>query len=365
MLAKQPSAEQLAVLKAAAAISAQTMRQLEPNNPKSHFKATSALLYEAPVRDFKQAVQGFLRAFELSRQQRSDFWSVQSAVNALSFATTRPSEVGHSALAAAVAAFEQTAEAALRRCKRLLPEVDVERARPLLPGAHEQLQLWQQQASSRRCASSAASQASGSAQRAAARQQPDRTRRDLDARHITDCDSCGQPAVGLRRCGRCKKAQYCRCVVQLDGGPAAGRWWLVADVCLPACPPARRLAHSALAVQLPAVCPLRAVGRARKPIGGCTSSHASAAEESCALNSSEVQPASPLVSACSYFCTCKVSCNHPQCASAVKWGIILRAPLPPPPPPGGGTPRGRFPLQSPPAHGRSWPGEASALLVPS
>ena len=218
MLAKQPSAEQLAVLKAAAAISAQTMRQLEPNNPKSHFKATSALVYEATVRDFKQAVQGFLRAFELSRQQRSDFWSVQSAVNALSFATTRPSEVGHSALAAAVAAFEQTAEAALRRCKRLLPEVwvrvlvvDVERARPLLPGAHEQLQLWQQQASSRRCASSAASQASGSAQRAAARQQPDRTRRDLDARHITDCDSCGQPAVGLRRCGRCKKAQYCRC----------------------------------------------------------------------------------------------------------------------------------------------------------
>jgi hypothetical protein len=156
MLAKQPSAEQLAVLKAAAAISAQTMRQLEPNNPKSHFKAASALVYEATVRDFKQAVQGFLRAFELSRQQRSDYWSVQSAVNALSFATTRPSEVGHSALAATVAAFEQTAEAALRRCKRLLPEVwvrvlvvDVERARPLLPGAHEQLQLWQQQASSR------------------------------------------------------------------------------------------------------------------------------------------------------------------------------------------------------------------------
>ena len=142
-LAEQPSGVQRAELAAAAASSARAMRQLEPGNPKTHVVAASALRFDTAMCNHKQTVQLYLRAFELAQQQRSDIWSANSAVNALCLATQHPSEVGHSALARAVAAFEQMDEAALRRCKRLLPELWVqplaELGRQMLPGAHEQL----------------------------------------------------------------------------------------------------------------------------------------------------------------------------------------------------------------------------------
>ena len=211
----QPSAGQLATLKAVAASSAQAMRQLEPSNPHRHVAAAEALQVDCHRQQTQQRVEFYLRAFELAQQQRSDYWTAVGAVNAFFVATFCPLEDGHSALAAAVAAFEQAAEAALRRCKRLLPEqwvrpleYDEQVARCLLPGAHEQLQLWQGQPHDPGPAVSAALQASGDAQAAVFLQQEGIS--DFDIDRATDCDGCGQNAGGLPRCARCKKAQYCR-----------------------------------------------------------------------------------------------------------------------------------------------------------
>ena len=151
---RQPTAEMRPELKAAAARSAETLRQLEPNNPVSHVGEAEALQvgWESPNgRQNGQIVEGYLRAAQLGQQQGSDYWAIHSIGCALSLAACRPLEVGHSTLAAALASFEQTAEAALRRCKRLLPmqwvrhlERQVGLARPLLPGVRHQLQLLQQ-----------------------------------------------------------------------------------------------------------------------------------------------------------------------------------------------------------------------------
>ena len=105
---------------------------------------------------------------------------------------------------------------ALRRCRRLLPEAWVlplqqlaELARPLVPGAREELRLLQQRASGVAGASEEALRAS----LAGRLLQPNRTQgQPRQFAHATDCDGCGQRAVGLRRCARCKQAQYCRCV---------------------------------------------------------------------------------------------------------------------------------------------------------
>ena len=216
----RPSGEQLVEMQAAVASIAQAMRQLEPSNPKSHIEAVGALWLDTSVRQGKQAVKFQLHAFELAQQQCSDYWTIWSAATALTTAALQPLEVGHSGLAAALAACEQTAEAALRRCKRLLPEVWVRQlegqmavARPLLPGAHRQLQLLQQQASGSSPAARTALLASEASQAAVFSEQVAALRplgRGIDLAHATDCDGCGQRAVGRRRCARCKRAQYCR-----------------------------------------------------------------------------------------------------------------------------------------------------------
>ena len=211
----KPSAEQLAELHTAAMCSVQAMRCLEPT---SHAAVAAALLLNQDRQWLRQAVQCFLRVSELGQQQRSDYWTAHGAGNALIFAAAHPLEVGHSAVAAALAAFEQTAEAALRRCKRLLPEQWVQDlrcrfqlARPMLAGARDQLPLLlqQQASSSSSSAASSALLASAAAQKAAVGEHAASLGPTV---YTTECSGCGQEAVGLRRCSRCKKAQYCRCV---------------------------------------------------------------------------------------------------------------------------------------------------------
>ena len=85
-------------------------------------------------------------------------------------------------------------------------------AKSLLPGAHEQLQLLQRLASSRSAAATAAVRASGAAQLALYNKEVAAIgAHRFSDKGCTECDGCGQPAVGLRRCARCAKAQYCRC----------------------------------------------------------------------------------------------------------------------------------------------------------
>ena len=235
----QPTASELSQVTTAAARSALVLRQLEPGNPKTHF---GEVFYLQLRERWQEAVGCCLRGSELGQQQRSDFFIVYGASSALYVASQHPLEVGHSTLAAALAAFEQMPEAALHRCRRLLPadwvrtlERQVEQARPLVPGAQMQLRLLQQQAGGVAGATQAL-RASVAAQTAAAKEAAGGDRNQFV--HALDCDNCGQRAVGLRRCARCKRAQYCRWVrgrlpassnagwLRLLGAPI---WW----VCLP------------------------------------------------------------------------------------------------------------------------------------
>ena len=181
----------------------------------------AALAAEAGSLGWQKVSGSYLRAFELGKQQGSDYYTCSGACLALKAAAAHPEEVGHTAFAAALAAFEQAAEPALRRCKRLLPEAWVQRLKELVghsnalvPGAHSQVQLLQQRASEAAGASDAAGasralQSSVAAQAAAFEAQREASGGRCFP-HAIDCDGCGERAVGLRRCSRCKQAQYCR-----------------------------------------------------------------------------------------------------------------------------------------------------------
>ena len=139
---QQPPGGQLSELQAAAASAAQAMCQLEPANPFSHMRMADALLVKPTKQHMGQAAQCHMRIFELVQQQRSDVWTVYGAVHALMLSAFAPLEAGRNTLEAALAAFEQTAEESLRRCKRLLPEqwvqplpAHVELVTPMLPQA--------------------------------------------------------------------------------------------------------------------------------------------------------------------------------------------------------------------------------------
>ena len=88
----------------------------------------------------------------------------------------------------------------------------VELVKRLVPTAREQLLLLQQQANGSPAASLTASGAlvtSVAAQDAvvsAYKESVGVHRRQFPH----NCDGCGQQAVGLRRCARCKRAQYCK-----------------------------------------------------------------------------------------------------------------------------------------------------------
>ena len=150
---KQPMGEQLPEFRTAAARGAQALLQLEPDNPKSHVAEADAWgIAAAPGNQaMKKHAECLLRVFRLGQQQRSDLWTVHAAASAFTCAALQPLEVGADTFAAALAAYEQTAEAAMRRCKRLLPqawvanlELLMKLARPSLPGAADQLRLLQQ-----------------------------------------------------------------------------------------------------------------------------------------------------------------------------------------------------------------------------
>ena len=222
---------ELPALREAAGVSGLAVSQLDPTNPKSHAAEADAdrLVGGSRPGQASSNVERHLRAWRLAQQQRSDYWVAYSAAGVLLEATFAPAEVGPGGLEAALAAFEQTAEAGLRRCKRLLPEEWVsllarrmEIVATLVPGAHEQLRLLHQLATSRNASSNASSSGSPAAhaalklsvfaQRHAAREQAGSIGwQRFELGQSTKCDGCGEPAVGLRRCSRCTRAQYCRC----------------------------------------------------------------------------------------------------------------------------------------------------------
>jgi hypothetical protein len=228
---------QLADLTALAASSAQVLRRLEPNNPASYVWQATALGVVSKGPKVAQQVECYLQAARLGQEQRSDYWALSGAAKALHLATCCPLEVGRSSLAAALELYEQTAETALRCCKRLLPAAwvmplghDEQMARHLLHRVQGQLQLLRQASSRGRGdivrEARTAVLASAAAQRAAAANEHERisVQGDLGlCPAALVCNGCGELAAGLRRCARCKQAQYCRCA-----GAVA---WLVLNSC--------------------------------------------------------------------------------------------------------------------------------------
>jgi hypothetical protein len=137
----------------------------------------------------------------------------------------------------AVSAFPE-AQAALRRCKRLLPGnwaaglVDgMAVAEGLLPAVQARLDVLQ---GARSGSISWAGVEAGVARISAA------ARAGLTAmatmpldQSLCMCDSCGQAGVGVRRCSRCRQAQYCRFKI----AACCSSQWVAADCWKPAARP--------------------------------------------------------------------------------------------------------------------------------
>lgn len=208
---------------------AEQLQQLEPTNPKSYPLADLSGS-SGPQRTKLQEWR--VQVARLGRQQHSDYWSLFAACLGMVYAFQYPAEAEQEDVSACLEYFEHSGEAALRRCKRLLPDrwvlplgLMVKGAGSLLAGTREQLQRASDSSSA---AGLAAIARLGIVKGATAEDAVERRA----AEDLFACDGCGKRAVGMRRCARCQRAQYCRCV----SSPLANS--ALAAVGLPACLPA-------------------------------------------------------------------------------------------------------------------------------
>ena len=123
---------------------AEQLQQLEPANPKSY---PSAHLSGSSGPQRKKLQEWRTQVARLGRQQHSDYWSLFVACLGIYYKSQFPAEAGPGKVSACLEYFEHSGEAALRRCKRLLPDQwvlslgqMVKVAGSLLAGVREQLQ---------------------------------------------------------------------------------------------------------------------------------------------------------------------------------------------------------------------------------
>jgi len=215
---QQARASRMALMKAVAALVT-----LEPRNLKGLLLAAQASM-NAALAEPQQVADGFLRCFREAQQQHSEFYAALAAHFASSYAAVNSHRIRPSTLREAVAAFQQ-AEPAVRRCRQLLPHMWVAPLLALLSQTQQlcsqlQQQLQQPGSISRESAAAAwqswVAAAPGVAEQVAG---------------CIKCSGCGSVAVALRRCGACRKAQYCRCLVGWwPGAWAGGRWVCCTDL---------------------------------------------------------------------------------------------------------------------------------------
>ncbi|KAL4440155.1 hypothetical protein ABPG75_003156 [Micractinium tetrahymenae] len=208
--------------------------QLEPDSPKVHLAVGNVLTVPGK---HQRAMDHYLRCAELAQQQGSDLFTAAAGIQAviligpeLSRSATSGGRfpVSRASMQAALEAFRQ-AEPALKRCKRLLPQgwvAEYEAMLPMARGARQaaqlRLQRWQvegEQAATDSIGS--ASQARSLARRAAETERAmlQLAEQALVHEALMQCDGCGQSAVGLQRCARCRRARYCSCACQLAHWP--------------------------------------------------------------------------------------------------------------------------------------------------
>ncbi len=198
---------------AAATRAVSILEQLEPNSPAT--VAHASLLHQAAMlqsRPSSQAdVQRLLRAARRAQAQRSDYWDIR--LTAAAAMTCMGVQDAPAAVVQAAVQRLEGIDAALARCKRLLPQPwvimlqsGIAMARDMLPLVHARL------------ASLLARESGDPAAAAAARSLADQTLRAASAAVSEGtacvmpdytCAGCGKRAVGLRACARCRAAYYC------------------------------------------------------------------------------------------------------------------------------------------------------------
>ena len=189
----------------AISLSCEAVLRLEPEHPQS---------WVLVVKDtgLAQSVQMFLHAVQLAQQQRSDWWVIRADGVAMSLAATGRAFLSRTTLEATLAAAQQM-PAALQRCRGLLPEAWAEKAKALVQMSSAQaaivsqhLQRLQQDSTDDAGSSRAAANQATEAAVSQFCQILDTSTEQLGCK----CHGCGREAVGLRKCSRCKQAQYCR-----------------------------------------------------------------------------------------------------------------------------------------------------------
>ncbi len=180
-------------------------RQLEPGN----LKAVAATAIAPSVRQRSLAHLPPLRsALQLAQQQRSPYWIVQCASEAVSLLLP---VLCHAGTLRAVIQDFSLAEPALQSCRRLLPQPWV----TVLSVAHESAAAALPVLRSRLAAlESVASPSPYDLDIAADRQLLEQFKAAVDRQSGTvdsfnKCAGCGRHAAGLRACARCRMVYYC------------------------------------------------------------------------------------------------------------------------------------------------------------
>jgi len=181
---------------------------LEPHSPHAlHMAARGFINLESSSSSSSAAQSAVQRglcclmaAFRAAEAAHSPYWKVRSGSRALMLAAAPMMAVSNSDLAALIAAAEE-APAAVRQLRRVVPQSwvailqeTVDAATRLLPAARLRLHGGSGTAGQQWAAATA-----GIEQHAAALKQ-------ATAQVGCTCSGCGQRALGLQRCARCKKA---------------------------------------------------------------------------------------------------------------------------------------------------------------
>lgn len=167
-------------------------------------------------------MQQMLHGVRLAQSQRSDFWAIRFAATAVGLCCIIGADLPPATLQAVVEAARQ-AEAALARCRRLLPhpwvnalQSNIANCRSALPAVHARLASLRAQERGDVAAAAAADRLGGETI-AALDATAEQRFASLQAANI--CAGCGQRAVGLRACSRCRAAYYCSVACQRRAWP--------------------------------------------------------------------------------------------------------------------------------------------------
>lgn len=199
---------------------ADVMQRLQPSNPKTLLAL--AMAAELVPRGTLRALRLYLLMHSLAEQRwASPYWAALSAMRAQrQLAACGDEERRHpefERLAAATVAAGQQAARALRQCRRMLPSPWLQQ---LEAEALQEIEA-QPPAAGPRAVFSGGGSSTSDGSVADAREQGSMQRwiKEHPQADSSVCCGCGQRAVGLRACARCKQARYCSIDCQM-GGPA-------------------------------------------------------------------------------------------------------------------------------------------------